>query len=318
MADPSPVIELNPPDISSWRTGNTGIDYVTRLDSGAPGPNVVVTAAVHGNELCGVIALDFLRREAIKPARGTLTLAVCNYAAYLSFDRNNPFPSRFVDEDFNRVWSPAVLDGTRRTVETQRARELRPVIAAADFLLDIHSMQSISAPLMLCGPLEKGRRFALDVGYPAHIVSDAGHAAGTRMRDYGAFGDPAKPQNALLVECGQHWEARSADVARETLLRFLDAVGVLAAKDRDRFLDSAPPPKPRVIEVTEAVTIRSDQFRFHSDFVGLEVIAKRGTEIGRDGDRPLVTPYDDCVLIMPTRRLKPGQTAVRLGRFVAA
>ena len=33
------------------------------------------------------------------------------------------------------------------------------------------------------------------------------------MRDHGAFGDPAAPQNALLVECGQHWEAASADVA---------------------------------------------------------------------------------------------------------
>jgi len=29
------------------------------------------------------------------------------------------------------------------------------------------------------------------------------------------------------------------------------------------------------------------------------------------------TPYDDCVLIMPSRRLVKGQTAVRLGRYVA-
>jgi hypothetical protein len=29
-----------------------------------------------------------------------------------------------------------------------------------------------------------------------------------------------------------------------------------------------------------------------------------------------VTPYDDCVLIMPTRRPRRGETAVRLGRFV--
>lgn len=317
MADPAPVIELDPPDISSWRAGNTGIDYATRLDSGKPGPNVLVTAAVHGNELCGVIALDFLRRADIWPARGTLTLAVCNYAAYLSFDRANPFPSRFVDEDFNRVWSPAVLDGPRHTVEAIRARQIRPLVAAADFLLDIHSMQHISKPLMLCGPLEKGRRFAMQVGYPAHIVADAGHAAGTRMRDYGAFADPAAPQNALLVECGQHWEAASAAVAREVLLRFLDTVGVLDPADKARHLPGPPPPTPRVIEVTEAVTIASDRFRFADDYVGLEVIARKGTEIGRDGDRPVLTPYDDCVLIMPTRRLRAGQTAVRLGRYVS-
>jgi hypothetical protein len=31
----------------------------------------------------------------------------------------------------------------------------------------------------------------------------------------------------------------------------------------------------------------------------------------------VTTPYDDCVLIMPSRRLDKGQTAVRLGRYVA-
>jgi hypothetical protein len=29
------------------------------------------------------------------------------------------------------------------------------------------------------------------------------------------------------------------------------------------------------------------------------------------------TPYDDCILIMPSRRLAPGLTAVRLGRLVS-
>jgi hypothetical protein len=47
------------------------------------------------------------------------------------------------------------------------------------------------------------------------------------------------------------------------------------------------------------------------------VIPHAGTVIGADGDRPVTTPYDDCVLIMPSRRLTRGQTAVRLGRFVA-
>ena len=44
-------IELSPPDISGYRKGNTGVDYVHRLDSGKPGPNVMVQALTHGNEL---------------------------------------------------------------------------------------------------------------------------------------------------------------------------------------------------------------------------------------------------------------------------
>src|SRR5262249_27707573 len=73
--------------------------------------------------------------------------------------------------------------------------------------------------------------------------------------------------------------------------------------------------KQRVITVTEAVTIVSDKFEFASKFRGLEVLTPKGTLIGRDGDRDIRTPYDECVLIMPSRRLVRGQTAVRLGRF---
>jgi predicted deacylase len=308
-------IELSPPDISPYRRGNTGVEYVTRLDSGVPGPHALITALVHGNELCGAIAVDFLFRAGIKPREGILTLAFCNVAAFSNFDRAKPTASRFVDEDFNRLWSREVLDGTRRSVELARARELRPIVAAADCLLDIHSMQHATAPLLLCGPLEKGRSFARAIGYPEIVVSDEGHAAGKRMRDYEGFGDPASSKNALLIECGQHWEAASADVAKEMALRFLAYFRMLDAETLAQHLPKPPPPQ-KLIEVTTAVTIRSDNFRFDADYKGLEVIARRGTEIARDGDQPVLTPYDECVLIMPSRRLTKGQTAVRLGRYV--
>ncbi len=309
-------IEISQPDITPYRAGNTGIEYATSFDSGHPGPHVLITAVVHGNELCGAIALDFLFREKIRPTRGRLTLAFCNVAAFDRFTPDNPTASRFVDEDFNRVWSADRLDGPQRSVELARARALRPLVDSADFLLDIHSMQQATAPLMMCGPLEKGRRFARDVGIPAIVVSDEGHAAGRRMRDYGAFGDPASPKNALLVECGQHWEKSSVAVAKDTALRFLDTLGVIEPSVVARY-NLPPKPLQKVIEVTHAVTIEGDRFSFAADYRGLEVISRRGTEIGRDGGKPVVTPYDECVLIMPSRRLVRGQTAVRLGRYVA-
>jgi hypothetical protein len=45
------------------------------------------------------------------------------------------------------------------------------------------------------------------------------------------------------------------------------------------------------------------------------VIPKVGTVIAHDGSREVRTPYDNCVLVMPTRRITKGQTAVRLGRY---
>ena len=55
-------VELRPPDIVPYRDGNAGIDYVHRFDSGRAGPRVLVTALVHGNEICGALALDWLMK----------------------------------------------------------------------------------------------------------------------------------------------------------------------------------------------------------------------------------------------------------------
>ncbi|MCP5367153.1 MAG: succinylglutamate desuccinylase/aspartoacylase family protein [Hyphomicrobiales bacterium] len=309
-------IELTPPDISPYRAGNTGVDYFTTFDSGRPGPHVGVTAVVHGNELCGAIALDLLFRQGVRPARGKLTLGFVNVDAFHSFDREFPAASRYVDEDFNRLWAVEVLEGERDSAELRRARAVRPVIDQIDLLLDIHSMQHATAPLMMAGPLAKGRALAAAVGIPEIVVSDAGHAAGKRMRDYTGYADPASPRNALLVECGQHWEARSADVAVECAFRFLRHTGTVDADTAAPFIPDAVPPAQKFIEVTGPITIETDDFSFTQPFRGLEVIAEAGTVIGHDGDRPVATPFDDCVLIMPSRRLRRGESAVRLGRFI--
>lgn len=317
MDNTAQKMDLMAPDISAYKSGNTEIDYYTTFDSGVPGPHVMVNAVTHGNELCGAIAVDFLFRQEVRPTRGKLTLGFANYMAFLQFDPIRPTESRFVDEDFNRLWSTDVLDGPRNSVELRRAREIRPLIDTVDLLLDIHSMQQACPALMLCGPLPKGRSFATGVGVPADVVADEGHAAGKRMRDYGGFGDPDSQKNALLVECGQHWEASSADVALETTLNFLRHTDIVASDFITTHLPEAAPAPQRVIEVTEAVTVRSDAFTFVESFTGLETIPSKGDIIGHDGDTPVKAPYDNCVLIMPSKRLFPGQTAVRLGRILS-
>jgi predicted deacylase len=311
----APRVELQAPDIEPYRASNTGTEFVHRFDSGKPGPSVLVVGLTHGNEICGAIALDRLFKMGARPTRGTLTLAFANVAAFRRFDAQNPFASRFVDEDFNRVWRPETLDGTRDSVELRRARELRPFVEAADYLLDIHSMLEPSPPVMICGPLEKGIRFAFEVGVPEHVVSDTGHANGTRMRDYGGFGDPASSSNALLVECGQHWEKSAAEVAWQTVWRFLRAVGVADEAAAASQIQPARAPQ-KLIRVTEAVVANSPAFRFAKTFTGLEVIAREGDVIAWDGEEPVRAPYDNCVLVMPVpNNIKTGLTAVRLGRL---
>jgi predicted deacylase len=318
VSDLNYTVELTPPDVEPYRVGNTGIEYVTTFEAREPGPHVVVMALTHGNEICGAITLDQLFRAEIRPRRGRLTLAFNNVAAYREFDPRYPIASRYVDEDFNRLWHPATLDGPRQSTELARARTLRPIVDSADLLLDLHSMQYATAPLMLAGLLERSRELARRIGIPELIMCDAGHAAGPRMRDYSGFSDPAATKTALLIECGQHWERRSAEVATDVTLRFLIAAGSVPPADVAALggPDFGAHPRQRVIEVTEAVTITGDRFDFAGDYRGLEVLGKKGSLIGRDGEREVRTPYDNCILIMPSRRLVRGQTAVRLGRYL--
>lgn len=316
LAETALSIELSPPDIGPYRAGNTGLPYVTTFDSGRSGPHAMICAIVHGNELCGAIALDRLFQSDVRPLRGRLSLVFANPDAFMRFDAEHPTASRFVNEDMNRVWSLDVLAGSRTNVEIERARALRPLIDSVDVLLDLHSMQSDCAPLILTGPSRKGRTLAAALASAALIVADDGHAAGTRLRDYAGFGTPGDPRNALLVECGQHWRAKTAAVAIDIAYRFLVQFDMIHINDaRPHLLPSEPVPD-KWIDVTDTVDVTSEQCRFTGDYKGLEVIPLAGTVICVDGVREIRTPYDDCVLVMPTRRLAPGLTAVRLGRYL--
>jgi predicted deacylase len=307
-------IDLPFPDIAPHRAGNTGVAYYTSFDSGIAGPHVLINALVHGNEVCGVIALDHLFRSGIRPRRGKLTLGFANVAAYLAFDRDEPMASRFLDEDMNRVWDVATLEGERTSRELERAREMRPLIDTVDLLFDVHSMQHKTAPVIVAGPLEKSVAMSKGLGTPDIIVSDTGHAAGRRLRDYGGFGDPDSAKTAVLIECGQHWEVASASVAIDSVYRWLLLHGIIEAEVAEPHLLPLPR-RQRVVKVEHPVTVETENFEFAQPFIGLETLAK-GELIGTDGGREVRAPHDGCVLIMPSRRLTPGATAVRLGRWL--
>ncbi|HSU05120.1 MAG TPA: succinylglutamate desuccinylase/aspartoacylase family protein [Acetobacteraceae bacterium] len=303
-------VRLTAPDISPWREGNTGIPGFTTYAAPRPGPHLLLVALAHGNEIAGAIVLDRLLRDGLRPSRGRLTFGFLNLAAFDRFDPRQPTLSRFVDEDINRVWDEAVLDGPRQSSELARAREVRPLIDTVDMLLDLHSMLWPSDPLMLCGGSEKGRRMAAGIGIPELVVADHGHLGGRRMIDYGRFIDPETSCAANLIEAGQHWvpatvETTMASVAR--LLHWLEMTPPTLA---------TPPRKMQhFAEVTVAVTAATSGFSFVQPWRGGDVIARRNTLIAFDGNEEVRTPHDECLLVMPSLRPSRGHTAVRLARF---
>ncbi len=310
------AVELSAPDISPYRHGNTGVDYITTFDSGKAGPHIMVNAITHGNEICGALAVDRLFKTGVRPTRGKLSLSFANVEAFRRFDTLRPHASRFVDEDFNRVWTPATLEGPRQSVELTRARAMRAIIDQVDFLLDIHSMHDPHGPVMISGPLAKGIELSRRVGVPEFVVADVGHANGTRMRDYGGFGDPSSLKAALLVECGQHWERASEQLAWQTSWRFLQTLDVVDHEVAAAHIDAAPASVQKIVRVTDALIAGSLDYKFAEGLKGLSIVPRKGDLIARDAGVRVLAPYDNCVLIMPTLvHVKPGLTAVRIGRL---
>jgi hypothetical protein len=141
------------------------------------------------------------------------------------------------------------------------------------------------------------------------------------MRDFGRFGDTAAITagvRSLLVECGWHGDPRSRTVAQDQCARFLALSEIVDAGDCERLLPGWRQPDPAsqcLLEVTGGIVATGQDVRFTKPLRGMERIAVAGTVIGHDAGVPIVTPYDDCVLVMPSvRQARAGVTVVRFAR----
>ena len=310
------------PALGDFPPTNCGTPYVWRFDSPAPGPVLMISAAVHGNEVCGVHAIKTLLDCAITPQTGTIILALANpdaYAAHLARGGVN----RYVDQDMNRLWADDMLAQPAGDCEPRRCQDLLPFLQATDFLLDLHSMTLEGPPLVLTGLMPRARQFAEQLCIGDYLIADPGHAAGRRMRDFGRFCGPNAHHTALLLECGQHQSHSAVAVALRACLRLLGFFGhkipdKLEKTMQEQFHLGAvkdPPVPQQVVTITDTITVRTDNYRYLGPKKALHTVTETGTLIARDGDRAITTPYPDCILLMPALQASPGQTAVRLGRL---
>lgn len=306
-----PAIEVMPRDLSAYRLGNVGVDFVHRFDSGVPGPHVLVNALTHGNEFCGMVAACHLLDTGVRPLRGTLTVSFANVAAYESFDPARPFESRQITHNFNRIWSEEWLDGSDDSVELRRARAMRAVVAEADHILDIHSTSQDVEPFWVYPAFARNARAASALAAPAvHLVMPQGLGSGTPVIQHGRHGQAQSNAGAaLVVECGQHFKQSSADLAIQVSMDFLGHFGLLER-------GAAPATAPRRFELLTTHVVAHADFRFTRPVIGFETFAK-GELIAMDGDQALHATCDDCTLFMPTREPVVGREGVYLTRPLA-
>lgn len=301
-------LEVLPRDLSAYRQGNTGIDYVHRFESGKPGPHVLVNALTHGNEICGMVAATHLLDTGVRPKIGTLTVSFANMEAYNAFDIDNPYENRQLVHNLNRIWSPEWLDGSEQSPELRRARELRPVLDAADYVLDIHSTRAPVQPFWVYPEMARNAALAAAVGAPAvQLVMPAGRFPGTGVLNYGRHGDPASDSGgALVVECGQHFAQSAALLATDVTLRFLAHLGLIDAP-----ANSAPAAPAQPFRLLEVHMVKSEDFTFTRPLLGFEVFNK-GELIAINAGEEIRSPCDNCTIFMPTRMPIVGREAVYL------
>ncbi|HRW74079.1 succinylglutamate desuccinylase/aspartoacylase family protein [Ottowia sp.] len=313
---PAHPLEVLPRDLSAYRAGNTGIPYVHRFESGKPGPHVLINALTHGNEICGMVAATHLLDTGVRPLVGTLTVSFAHVEAYEAFKQHDPYANRQIVHNLNRIWSDEWLDGPHDSPELRRAREMRPVVQAADHILDIHSTSHAVKPFWVYPDFERNRQAAVAVGARGHVnihmVMPSGLGSGTPLIQHGRHGERDSDAGvALVAECGQHFARSSSVVATEVALDFLAHFGLIAPRT------PVPPQPQRRFRLLQTCMVHTDEFRFTRPLVGYETFA-RGELIATDGPgREIVSPCEDCTVMMPARVPIVGREAVYLTEPIA-
>ena len=310
--------------------------HTLRFRSPLPGPRLIVTAAVHGNETCGTFALKRLAQEietgAIKLQCGFLTLVpVTNPKAYR-------LQRRAGDRNLNRRLAPT---DTPQQFEDHLANWLCPLLAEHDGLLDLHSFQSGDRAFALFGPTNnagslepfsqasieealvqrlgcnrfvygwldtyaKGiKRRALEVQAgrftAASVDTDTAYGVGTTeyMRSQGGW--------AITLECGQHDDIGGREVAYQAVINTLIHVGLIKGEP------VAPAADFEVLGLYDVFD------RFHTDdqfakvWKSFDPITKNSL-IGTRADGTELRAEQDCFIVFPNNKSQPGQEWFYLAR----
>lgn len=300
-----------------------------------PGPRLIVTAAVHGNEVCGTRAVERLLAEfdagELVLRAGTLTLVpVANPLAYALRQRAG-------DRNLNRALAPT---SEPCEFEDLVANWLCPLLAAHDVLLDLHSFQASGRPFVMVGPLDNcatlepfahaareealARRLgvgrAVDgwlstyaagvarrqdearaLGLPEALDQHPRYGVGTTeyMRSQGGW--------ALTLECGQHDDPLAPQVAWRAIRNTLAHLGLTDEPD------PVPAPALESLSLYEVIDKRHADDAFVRPWQSFDVL-RRGDLIGTRADGQAVHAPGDGWIVFPNARAQARQEWFYLAR----
>ena len=307
---PAPSVETDSPTTPINKERVLG-----EFTSGRPGPTVVVTAAIHGNEPAGAHALrnvlTQLRQQQI-PLRGTLIGLLGNVGALALGDR-------YVTHDLNRGWLPVVIDryfgredrvdpATLVDEDLERyelcclyrrlfARTSQPVL-----FLDLHSTSASGPPFCAVADTLRCRKVAFSLPLPV-ILGLEENVDGTMLSYVNELG-----HSSLVVEGGQHDDPGTILNHEAAIWLTLVACRAVSKKhvpdhaEHLARLRRAAAGIPHVLETRYRHPVsEEDQFRMLPGFINFQQIARgqmlatdrRGDIHSRQNGRILMPLYQD-------------------------
>ncbi len=244
------------------------------------GKKLVVLVGVHGNELCGVKAADFLLPK-LKINIGKVTFIYANLEAI----KQN---KRFVEQNLNRCFLNQQPFKIKQSLEGRTAREIMPYLEEADAMLDIHaSFTKDSIPFVICDESNTEIANIFSVGKVVYNI-DSFHPGSTD----GYMNLQNKP--GFCFECGYANDSKTQTVAEEAIISFLTYYGCIENKINQLINN------PKLIKIIDIYRNKYGHFKSNRDFNDFEEM-KEKTIIGLDGDKEVFVDEGQLVLFVRDR-----------------
>ena len=292
-------IRAAPRSLSESRTHLIGSVVGTQ-----PGPTLLITGGIHGNEPAGVLAA-----ERVLPCLKELKASIRGEIVFLRGNtRALERKVRYIDVDFNRQWmSTSIAADTSHRSSTSESREQHELLvhltdainraSGEIYFLDLHTTSADGEPFATVGDTMRNRRFALK--FPVMIV------LGLEEQIEGTLLEYLNNHGAITLgfEAGQHEALSSVDHHEAIIWNAVVATGNLAQHhvpelEHWKSVLKRAGRGSRVIEVRYRHSIRpEDNFRMEPGFRGFQPVS-RGQLLATDVDGE-VRARESGLILMP-------------------
>src|SRR3989338_1698315 len=250
-------------------------EEITKIVGREEGTTSIVLVGVHGDEKCGVEALEKILPN-LEIERGTVVFFYGNPRA---IETNK----RYTETNLNRMFNDDELLTTKEkeSYEYRRAQFLKTYLDKTEVLLDIHASSIPNSRVFaICEANANGIVEFLPVDL---VVSgfDKVEPGGTDyyMNSIGKIG--------ICLECGYIKDPQSAKIAEESIFAFLKA--------RGHMTNILVPQKQTYVQMFKKYFAKTDKFTLSKPFENFEVL-KENQIIGIDGQEEVKTSKRSLIL----------------------